>query len=300
LFGSGCFLLLRRILDGVTEDPSQASEASERTGSSITEEHAGATGDVDGLAQVAGELHRQQKRLGPDFAPAGQQPGVEVAGAAVPAWRRLTRGEPRWPVSAVVLLMIALQLRLPGELTPIGRWLLPVMELVVLAVLVVANPRRIDRGSPLLRGLGLGLIGLASLANAWSVVLLIDGLVHGTNGDDPVPLLASGANIWITNVIIFAVWYWELDRGGPAERAAGTDPHPDFLFPQMSDTLGIYREWEPQFTDYAFVSFTNATAFSPTDTMPMSRWAKLAMMLQAAVSLVTAALVIARAVNILK
>jgi uncharacterized membrane protein len=175
-----------------------------------------------------------------------------------------------------------------------------VIELVVLVVLVVANPRRIDRGSPVLRGLGLTLIGVASLANAWSVVLLIDDLVHGTNGDDPVPLLATGANIWITNVIIFALWYWELDRGGPAARAAGSDPRPDFLYPQMSDTTGIYREWEPQFTDYAYVSFTNATAFSPTDTMPMSRWAKLAMMLQAAVSLVTAALVIARAVNILK
>jgi len=296
---------LRRILDRVTEDPSQAYQATETSepapaGSSITDEQAGDTGELDRLAQVAGELHRLQKRLGPDFASADHAGVGEPARAAAPAWRRLTRGEPRWPTSAAVLLMIVLQLRLPGELTPIGRWLLPVMELVVLAVLVVANPRRIDRGSPLLRGLGLGLIGVASLANAWSVGLLIDDLVHGSNADDPVPLLASGANIWITNVIIFAVWYWELDRGGPAARAAGTDPHPDFLFPQMTDTLGIYREWEPQFTDYAFVSFTNATAFSPTDTMPMSRWAKLAMMLQAAVSLVTAALVIARAVNILK
>jgi hypothetical protein len=308
LVGFGCFVPLRRILDRVTEDPAQAAQTSvsaerEPAGSSITDEHDGAPGDVDGLAQVPVELHRPQPQLGPDFAsvaPAGQRAVGDVAHAAVPAWRRLTRGEPRWPVSAVVLLMIALQLRLPGELTPIGRWLLPATELVVLAVLVAANPRRIDRGSPLLRGLGLGLIGVASLANAWSVGLLIDDLVHGSNADDPVPLLASGANIWITNVIIFAVWYWELDRGGPAARAAGTDPHPDFLFPQMSDSLGIYREWEPQFTDYAFVSFTNATAFSPTDTMPMSRWAKLAMMLQAAVSLVTAALVIARAVNILK
>jgi len=270
--GSGCFLLLRRILDHVTEDPSHAYQVSDTSepvpvGSSITDESVGGIGELDRSA---------------------------------PAWRRLTRGEPRWPASAAVLLMIVLQLRLPGELSPIGRWVLPVMELVVLAVLVVANPRRIDRGSPLLRWLGLGLIGVASLANAWSVVLLINDLVLGTNGEEPVTLLATGANIWITNVIIFAVWYWELDRGGPAARAAGTDPHPDFLFPQMSDSLGIYREWEPQFTDYAFVSFTNATAFSPTDTMPMSRWAKLAMMLQAAVSLVTAALVIARAVNILK
>ena len=255
------------------------------------------------MAQVAGDLRRLQRRLGPDFesvSEAGQRVVGDAARAAVPAWRRLTRGEPRWPVSVAVLIMIVLQLGLPGDLTPIGRWLLPVMELVVLAVLVVANPRRIDRGSPVLRGLGLGLIAVASLANAWSVALLIDDLLHGNNGDDPVPLLATGANIWITNVIIFALWYWELDCGGPAARAAGTDPHPDFLFPQMADTSGMFRDWEPQFTDYAYVSFTNATAFSPTDTMPMSRWAKLAMMLQASVSLVTAALVIARAVNILK
>ena len=106
--------------------------------------------------------------------------------------------------------------------------------------MVGANPRRIDRGSPVLRGLGLTLIGVASLANAWSVVLLIDDLVHGTNGDDPVPLLATGANIWITNVIIFALWYWELDRGGPAARAAGSDPRPDFLFPQMADDSGHF------------------------------------------------------------
>ena len=132
------------------------------------------------------------------------------------------------------------------------------------------------------------------------MVLLIDGLVHGTTGDDPVPLLATGANIWTTNVIIFALWYWELDRGGPAARSAGIDPHPDFLFPQMADTSGAFGDWEPQFTDYGYVAFTNAAAFSPTDTMPLSRWAKLAMMLQSAISLVTAALVIARAVNILK
>jgi hypothetical protein len=294
-----------RILDDVTEDPSPSSEASEDSarepaGSSRADDLAGG---ADWLAQVAGDLRRLQRRLGPDFesvSEAGERAVGDVARAAVPAWRRLTRGEPRWPVSVAVLIMIVLQLRLPGDLTPIGRWLLPVIELVVLAVLVAANPRRIDRGSPVLRGLGLGLIAVASLANAWSVALLIDDLLHGSNGDDPVPLLATGANIWITNVIIFAIWYWELDRGGPAARAAGSDPRPDFLYPQMSDTTGIYREWEPQFTDYAYVSFTNATAFSPTDTMPMSRWAKLAMMLQAAVSLVTAALVIARAVNILK
>ena len=198
-----------------------------------------------------------------------------------------------------VLFMIALQIRLPGDLSPAGRWLLPAIELVLLIVLLGANPNRIERRSPSLRALGLTLIGVASLANAWSVALLVDGLVRGTTGSQPGPLLATGANIWMTNVIIFALWYWELDRGGPAARAAGVDPVPDFLFPQMALTIVGFHDWEPQFTDYGYVSFTNATAFSPTDTMPLSRWAKLAMMLQSAISLVTAALVIARAVNIL-
>jgi uncharacterized membrane protein len=202
-------------------------------------------------------------------------------------------------VSAAVALMILLQLGLPGDLTPVGRWTLPAIEIVIAAALIVANPRRIVRASPLLRGLSLALIALASLANALAMVLLITDLVRGANADDAAPLLATGANIWITNVIIFALWYWELDRGGPAARAAGTDPRPDFLFPQMADTSGTYRDWEPEFTDYAYVSFTDATAFSPTDTMPMSRWVKLAMMLQASVSLITAAMVIARAVNVL-
>ena len=217
-----------------------------------------------------------------------------------PAWRQQTRGEQRWEVSIAVAAMILLQLRLPGDLTPIGRWTLPAIELVIVVVLIAANPFRIERTSPVLRGLSLGLIAVASLANALVVVLLVDDLISGTSADDPAPLLASGANIWITNVIIFGLWYWEFDRGGPAARAAGTHQSPDFLFPQMADQTATFRDWEPRFSDYAYVSFTNATAFSPTDTMPMSRWTKLAMMLQSAVSLVTAALVIARAVNVLK
>ena len=258
--------------------------------------------DVGRLEHLAAELRRLEGRFGPALGSlegAGHRAAAEVSQAAIPAWRRLTQGEPRWPVSLAVLFMIVLQVRLPGELTPTGQWLLPTIELALLVVLVAANPRRIDRRSPALRGLGMALISVASLANAWSVALLVDHLVRGTTGSQPGPLLATGANIWVTNVIIFALWYWELDRGGPATRATGIDPQPDFLFPQMAETSVTFHDWEPQFTDYAYVSFTNATAFSPTDTMPLSRWAKLAMMLQSAISLVTAVLVIARAVNIL-
>ena len=258
--------------------------------------------DPGGLERLAADLRRLEHVLGPalgSLGNAGEHAIGEASHAALPAWRRLTAGEPRWPVSVAVLFMITLQLRLPGDLSPAGTIALPLIEFVLLVVLVVANPRRIDRRSPALRAMGLTLIALASLGNAWSVVLLVDGLVHGTSGSQPVPLLATGANIWLTNVIIFALWYWELDRGGPAARAAGSNPTPDFLFPQMAETSIDFHGWEPQFTDYGYVSFTNATAFSPTDTMPLSRWAKLAMMLQSAISLVTAALVIARAVNIL-
>jgi len=112
-------------------------------------------------------------------------------------------------------------------------------------------------------------------------------------------LLLTGGAIWLTNVIAFGVWYWELDRGGPAARAHATRQHPDFLFAQMQTPELAPDDWEPAFVDYLYVSFTNAAAFSPTDVLPLSRWAKLTMLVQSAVSLSTVALVVARAVNTL-
>jgi uncharacterized membrane protein len=112
---------------------------------------------------------------------------------------------------------------------------------------------------------------------------------------------ASGmTSVWLTNVIAFGLWYWEFDRGGPVVRAAGTMRHPDLMFPQMASPELAPPDWEPQFVDYLYLSFTNATAFSPTDVMPLARWAKLTMLVQSAVSLAIGALVIARAVNILR
>mgnify|MGYP001270052088 FL=1 len=225
---------------------------------------------------------------------------TDVAVELGPAWRRVTQGEQRWQPSLAVLVMIGLQLRLRAELTPVAAWALPVLELVLLVVLLAVNPLRIDRDRPALRAISLVVIAAASLFNAWSVIVLVRQLVDGTfPGTSSGELLLAGANVWVTNVIVFALWYWELDRGGPGSRAQGADPDPDFLFPQMADHSGDYHHWEPTFVDYLYVAFTNAAAFSPTDTMPLSRWAKLAMMLQSVVSLVTAALVIARAINIL-
>ncbi|WP_420124343.1 hypothetical protein [Nakamurella sp.] len=255
-------------------------------------------------ADLRDEVRRLRERIDAGSSPApgaGRSPATGPGGPAdLPAWQRPTRGEQRWEVSVAVGLMIVLQLALPGALTPVGRWTLPAIELVIAVILVAGNPFRIERSSPGRRAAALALLAVAGLANALAVALLIKDLVAGNGGDDPIPLLATGANIWIGNVIIFALLFWEFDRGGPAARAAATRPTPDFLFPQMADGSGLFRSWEPRFSDYAFVSFTTATAFSPTDTMPMSRWAKLAMMLESSVSLVTAALVIARAVNVLR
>jgi Protein of unknown function (DUF1345) len=227
----------------------------------------------------------------------------EITEVVVPAWRRLTDGESRFGASVAIVVMIALQLRLPDDLTPSGRYLLPALELVLLVVIVAVNPRRINRRQPTIRFLSLTLIAVASVVNAWSVYRLVRGILDATFAqNDPhqaTQLFIVGANIWVTNIIIFALWYWELDRGGPGSRAIGDDPDPDLLFPQMAESAIDFHHWEPEFVDYFYVSFTNAAAFSPTDTMPLSRWAKMLMTLQSAVSLATAVLVIARAINIL-
>jgi uncharacterized membrane protein len=218
----------------------------------------------------------------------------------VPAWLRVTPGENRWPVAAAIVVAIGLQLALPDRLALQSRWLLPGLELAMLIGLIIASPVRFNRESTALRITSLTLTGLLSLANAWSATLLILGLVEGTEGRDAAPLLSTGAAIWLTNIIAFAVWYWQFDRGGPAARAHARRLLPDFQFVQMQNPDLAHPEWEPQFVDYLYLSFTNATAFSPTDVMPLSRWAKLTMLGQSLISLVTLALVIARAVNILK
>jgi uncharacterized membrane protein len=218
----------------------------------------------------------------------------------IPAWLRITRGENRWPVAAAIVVAIGLQLALPDRLALLSRWLLPGLEFAMLIGLIIASPVRFNRESTALRIASLTLAGLLSLANAYSVILLILGLVRGTEDTDAGHLLSTGAAIWLTNIIAFAVWYWQFDRGGPAARAHARRVLPDFQFVQMQNPDLTHPEWEPQFVDYLYLSFTNATAFSPTDVMPLSRWAKLTMLGQSLVSLLTLALVIARAVNILK
>jgi hypothetical protein len=228
-------------------------------------------------------------------------PAHPTAGwAHVPAWLRVTRGESRWPVATVIVVAIGLQLLLPDRLTLVSHWLMPTIELTLLAALVVANPSRFDRESPAVRIASLTLTSLLSLANGWSALRLATELVAGHAGEDAAPLLSTGGSIWLTNIIAFALWYWQFDRGGPAARAHARRREPDFCFVQMQNPELAHPDWEPGFVDYLYLSFTNATAFSPTDVLPLSRWAKLTMTAQTLISLVTVALVIARAVNILK
>ena len=175
-----------------------------------------------------------------------------------------------------------------------------VIGAIALIALLIAVPRRFHKRSRPLRAASLTLTALLTLANGWSAALLVIGLVAGTEGEDAGPLLAAGAAIWLTNVIAFALWYWQLDGGGPVARPTCAPAARDFLFPQQQEPALAASGWRPLFIDYLYVSFTNATAFSPTDAMPLSRWAKMLMLVQSAISLALAVMVVARAVNILR
>jgi len=227
--------------------------------------------------------------------------GTEHQQQRLPAWRRRTQGEARWQVAICTAVAIALQVAVPGRLVLLSPvWALPALQGAMLVALVLANPHRIDRESRALRRLSLTLAALITFANLWTIERLAVGLVDGRQHWDAGQLLITGGAIWVTNVIVFALWYWEFDRGGPVARALATKPYPDFQFPQMVTPEMAPPQWEPAFTDYLYLAFTNASAFSPTDVMPLSRWAKMAMTVQSMISIVTVALVVARAVNILQ
>ena len=217
--------------------------------------------------------------------------------AMLPSWLRPALGEQRWPALAVIITAIGLQIALPDEFVLRPRTVAPAVEGVLCLVLVLSNPGRLDRPHPRLRRLSLLLIGVLAATNLVSTILLVHVVLSGTKVS-AVSILASGAAIWLTNVIAFALWYWEFDRGGPVDRAAAPRATPDFLFPQMSDPR-LDPDWRPNFLDYLYVSFTNATAFSPTDTMPLTRWAKMLMLAQSLISVITVILVAARAINVL-
>ncbi|MBV8219727.1 MAG: hypothetical protein JO325_14785 [Solirubrobacterales bacterium] len=210
----------------------------------------------------------------------------------------LDRWVPFWQPQLVVAVAIILQLSLSEEVTIGPNWLFPALEGALLIGLVIASPRAKARDSSLRRHFAIAMIGLVSAANIASLFLLSRHLLHGGK-ENGHALILSGVVLWCTNVLLFGLWYWEVDRGGPAARARNERDVPDFLFPQMLSPKWAAPGWMPQLIDYLYLSLTNATAFSPTDTMPLTPTAKWLMSAQSIASLVTVGLVVARAVNIL-
>ncbi len=210
----------------------------------------------------------------------------------------LDRHLPFWEPQLVVACTIALQLSLSNEVTIGPTWLLPALEGALLIGLMIVSPRPNVRHSPIRRRVAIGMIAFVSAANIASLVMLCHQLLRGgkENGHE---LILSGIVLWCTNVLLFGLWYWETDRGGPVAREKRERELPDFLFPQMTDPRWAPKDWMPGLIDYLYVSLTNATAFSPTDTMPLTPTAKWLMSAQSLAALVTVGLVVARAVNIL-
>ncbi|MGB8652799.1 MAG: hypothetical protein WCD35_19295 [Mycobacteriales bacterium] len=213
----------------------------------------------------------------------------------------MRRSESRWPAALAVVAAVGAQVLVADRVLPGPRLLLPGVELVLLVALVAADPSRLTAESKDLRLLSLAMLAVVAAVNVVALVSLVDQLVGGAgNGRS---LLGAAAGVWLTNVVVFGLAYWELDRGGPLARA-GARPgpaHPDLWFPQDGDARQAAPPgWEPAFVDYLFVALMASTAFSPTDTMPLTPRAKGLVGLQSVISLLTVGLVAARAVNILR
>jgi len=210
-------------------------------------------------------------------------------------------GEARWPMAVAVLAVIVLTLLLPRSLIARPRWGVPLVEGLLLVAVMIGDPGKIDRRSKTVRTLSVTLIALLVATTLWCTAQLIVELVQGGPATDSAgALLAAGGIVWLSTCIAFGLLYWELDSGGPAVRAHGLPAHPDFAFPQHMSPELAPKDWRPRFVDYMYLGFTSATAFSPTDIMPLRPWNKLAMMAQSTISLVLLGLVIARAVNVLQ
>ncbi len=197
----------------------------------------------------------------------------------------------------VVVATLCLQVALPGEMVTHPWWLLPVLSLLLVVALLLVNPGRTDHFSVVERVISLVLVAAVTLVNGASAIQLVYGIIGGTLNSQAGAVLISGGIVYWTNIVVFSLWYWEFDRGGPGRRALGHAEYPDLQFPQMAEPDLAHDEWEPSYLDYLYFSFTNAAAFSPTDVMPLRIWAKMTMMLQAALSLVVALLVVAWAIN---
>jgi hypothetical protein len=217
--------------------------------------------------------------------------------------------EPRWHASLAVLAAVALYITLPPKLTIGPVWIAPLLVLAVLVPLSVLAPRR-HAETRRMRFWSIVLIAIVNFFNIASIALLIHGFFHPTRAAEfssAAPLLRHGSQIWLTNILVFALWFYEMDGGGPETRAhtrAGDVRAADFLYPQMQvftagDREHAFPSWRPRFFDYAYLAFTNATAFSPTDTFPLTQRAKCLMVVEALISLATIAIILARSVSLI-
>jgi hypothetical protein len=228
-----------------------------------------------------------------------------------PGAARTNPGEARLAAGAAIVVAAVLYLLLPNPLILGPRLLVPVLELALFVPLLIANPHRFTRETAGLRSVAIALVVLIAVANMTALGLLVHTLVAG-NAEPGRLLLLGAAQVWVTNMIAFALAFWELDRGGPVARAL--EPHEnlppaDFRFPQDEDHDAIAEvaarsskisDWSPAFVDYLYLSVTNSSAFSPTDTMPLSHRAKLLMSIESLSALVLMVIVIARGVNVLQ
>lgn len=207
------------------------------------------------------------------------------------------REEPRWPASLALVACIALYAVLPSRLTVGPQWMVPALVALLLIPLSVRKHRH-PNDSPWVRQLTIALIAIVTLANIASVLLLVHHLLT-SNVTQGRNLVFSAVAVWATNVIVYGVWFWEVDRGGPHQRASGNKVPIDLQFPQMENPQLAPDQWEPTFSDYLFTAYANGTSFAPADAMPLTSRMKLLFVTESMVSLITIAVVAARAVNIL-
>jgi hypothetical protein len=203
-------------------------------------------------------------------------------------------------MTLAVVIVIVLISALPERLSPLPRWVFPSALTILLIALIATDPGAITKTARGLRWLSIALVVLMAAAALSATTLLIRDLVQGSPlTASATTLLATGTSVWVINIVAFALLYWEFDCGGPAARAHGMPPYPDLAFPQQVSPDVAPPGWRPQFVDYLYLGVTDAVAFSPTDAMPLVPWAKLAMAIEAVISLAILGLVIARAINVL-
>lgn len=226
-----------------------------------------------------------------DGTSAGSVPGDDDSGV----------GEPRLPVALAMVVVIVLSALMPETLVPAPQWLAPLVFAGFAVAVLAMDPGRIDRRQRRVHVVRVAYVAAMVCFVLATTIQLTAALIRGTSAitDSPGNLLLAGANVWTIMAVTFAFVYWELDLGGPGERAHTERHHPDFAFPQDMNPEVARPGWRPEFLDYLYLGITNNMAFSPTDVMPLARWAKATMAVQSVASLVILGLVVARAVNIL-